>query len=183
MKLPEFHLDRYIRPLIQGLVAMLAVQVVAVALDLALPPDMHKATTASAVALDRNGTWLRALPVDDGRWRIRADLSRTDPAYLKHLLQVEDARFYWHPGVDAMAVVRAFASNARAGGIVSGGSTITMQTARLLTPHSRSYGNKFIEWLRAAQLEMRYSKREILVIYLSLAPYGGKLEGVRAARL
>ncbi|EGF92162.1 penicillin-binding protein 1C [Asticcacaulis biprosthecium C19] len=183
MKLPTLHFDRFIPRLVKVLTGLVAVQVVVAALNLVLPPDMHKATTASAVALDRNGTWLRALPVDNGRWRIRADLDRTDKTFLKRLIQVEDERFYLHPGVDPMAIVRAFSSNLRAGGIVSGGSTITMQTARLLSPHERSYGNKFIEILRAVQLEMRYSKREILAIYLSLAPYGGNLEGVRAASL
>jgi len=79
--------------------------------------------------------------------------------------------------------VRALLSNIHAGNIVSGGSTITMQTARLLSPHPRDYGNKLIEALRAVQLEMRYSKREILALYLTLAPYGGNLDGVRAASL
>ncbi|ESQ73585.1 penicillin-binding protein 1C [Asticcacaulis sp. AC402] len=183
MQLPVFHFDRFIPRLVKVLTGLVAVQVVVAALNLVLPPDMQKATTASAVALDRNGTWLRALPVDNGRWRIRADLDRTDKTFLKRLIQVEDERFYLHPGVDPVAIVRAFGSNLRAGAIVSGGSTITMQTARLLEPHERSYGYKFLEIVRAIQLEMRYSKREILAIYLSLAPYGGNLEGVRAASL
>ena len=175
--------DKLIRPLVKTLIGLVAFQVVLAGVNLAFPPDMTKATRASAVALDRNGVWLRALPVDDGRWRIRADLDRTDPSYLRHLIRTEDERFYFHPGVDATAVARALLSNLHMGHIVSGGSTITMQTARLLVPHTRNYGNKMIEALRALQLELRYSKRDILSLYLTLAPYGGNLEGVRAASL
>ena len=178
-----FSPDTLIRPLVKTLIGVLAAQVVLAAINVALPPDMTKARRASAVALDRNGAWLRALPVDDGRWRIRADLDRTDKTFVQHLLKTEDERFYFHPGVDATAVLRALLSNIHAGGIVSGGSTITMQTARLLSPHPRDYGNKIIEALRAVQLELRYSKRDILSLYLTLAPYGGNLEGVRAASL
>ncbi len=180
-KLPDP--DALIRPLVKTLIGLVVFQVVLAGVNLACPPDMTKATRASAVALDRNGVWLRALPVDDGRWRIRADLSRTDPTFLSHLIRTEDERYYLHPGVDATAVLRALLSNVHMGHIVSGGSTITMQTARLLSPHPRSYGNKMIEALRALQLELRYSKRDILSIYLTLAPYGGNLEGVRAASL
>ncbi|WP_443748848.1 penicillin-binding protein 1C [Asticcacaulis solisilvae] len=179
----SFNFDRFIPALVKGLIGLVGAQVAICSLNLALPPDMTKAERASAVALDRNGAWLRALPVDDGRWRIRADLDRTDPTFVQHLLKIEDERFYWHPGVDATAVARALLSNLHAGNIVSGGSTITMQTARLLSPHPRDYGNKAVEALRALQLELRYSKRDILSIYLSLAPYGGNLEGVRAASL
>ncbi|MDC7676657.1 penicillin-binding protein 1C [Asticcacaulis machinosus] len=168
---------------IKALIMFLAVQVVIAAVNFALPPDMSKAQKASAVALDRNGVWLRALPVDDGRWRIRADLQRTDKSFVRHLLKVEDERFYLHHGVDPVALIRAFSSNVQAGSVVSGGSTITMQTARLLSPKDRTYLSKLIEVLRAVQLEARYSKHEILSIYLTLAPYGGNLEGVRAASL
>ncbi len=183
MKRPTFQTDRFIRPLVKTLIGLLAAEVLLGAVNVAFPPDMTKALRASPVVLDHNGTWLRALPVDDGRWRIRADLSRTDPDYIRHLLKTEDERFWWHPGVDATAVARALLSNLHMGHIVSGGSTITMQTARLLSPHPRDYGNKAIEALRAVQLELRYSKPQILGFYLSLTPYGGNLEGVRAASL
>jgi penicillin-binding protein 1C len=178
-----FNPDSLIRPLVKTLIGVLAFQCVIAGVNLIFPPDMSRAQTASAVALDRNGAWLRALPVDNGRWRIRADLKRTDPTFVRNLLKVEDERFYLHPGIDATSIVRALLSNLHAGTIVSGGSTITMQTARLLNPQPRNYGNKLIEALRAVQLEMRYSKREILALYLTLAPYGGNLEGVRAASL
>ncbi len=179
----SFQADRFVRPLVKGLIALLAVEVLLAAVNVAFPPDMTKALRASPVVLDRNGAWLRALPVDNGRWRLRADLNRTDPDYIRHLLRIEDERFYWHPGVDATAVLRALLSNIHMGHVVSGGSTITMQTARLLSPHPRDYGNKAIEALRALQLELRYTKPQILGFYLSLTPYGGNLEGVRAASL
>jgi len=183
MKFAAFTPDRLIRPLVKTLIALLAVEVILCAVNVAFPPDMTKALRASPVVVDHNGAWLRALPVDNGRWRLRADLKRTDPDYIRHLLKIEDERFYWHPGVDATAVLRALLSNLHMGHIVSGGSTITMQTARLLSPHPRDYGNKAVEALRALQLELRYTKPQILGFYLSLAPYGGNLEGVRAASL
>ncbi len=183
MKFPRFSPDRLIPAVVKTLIGVVGFQVFVCVLNLVFPPDMTKAHTASAVALDRHGAWLRALPVDNGRWRIRADLDRTDPSFVAHVLRVEDERFYWHPGVDFQAVVRALLSNVHAGGIVSGGSTITMQTARLLNPHPRSFGDKVIEALRAVQLELRYSKHDILALYFTLAPYGGNLEGVRAASL
>lgn len=175
--------DLFIPRLIKTLIAFVAFQVVVCAADLALPPDMTKAKAASAVALDHNGAWLRALPVEGGTWRIRADLQRTDKVFVRNLLKVEDERFWWHQGVDAVAIARAFGSNLSAGGVVSGGSTLSMQTARLLEPKPRNYLSKLIEVFRAWQLEARYSKRDILSLYLTLAPYGGNLEGVRAASL
>jgi len=96
---------------------------------------------------------------------------------------VEDARFWWHPGVDPIALARAVGSAIVHGHATSGASTLTMQTARLLEPRPRTVGSKLIEMVRALQLEARFSKREILGLYLTLAPYGGNLEGVRAASL
>jgi penicillin-binding protein 1C len=158
-------------------------ETVALALDAAFPPNLARAERASPVALDRNGAWLRALPVERGRWRIRADLDRTDPVFLKRLVAVEDERFYLHPGVDPVSLVRAAAVAALTGHIRSGASTLTMQTARLLEPRRRTFAAKLIEMLRALQLEARFSKRQLLGLYLTLAPYGGNLEGVRAASL
>jgi penicillin-binding protein 1C len=114
---------------------------------------------------------------------VRADLTRTDPVFVKRLIAVEDERFFWHFGVDPISIVRAGLGNAAAGRVTSGGSTITMQTVRLLEPRPRTLASKLIEIVRAAQLEARLSKREILALYLTLAPYGGNLEGVRAASL
>ena len=176
-------MDRLVRRLTLGLLGLLAVETVLGGLDLAFPPDLRRATRASAVVLDRNGAWLRALPVESGRWRLRADLDRTDPSFLRRVVAVEDARFWVHPGVDPAAVMRAAAAMAAHGRATSGASTLTMQTARLLEPRPRTLPSKLIEMVRALQLEARFTKRQILALYLTLAPYGGNLEGVRAASL
>ena len=172
-----------IRRITLGLIATLGVETAVLAADAIFPPNLSRARNASAVVLDRNGAWLRALPVETGRWRLRADLGRTDPTFLKRVVMVEDARFWLHPGVDPAAVIRAVGAAAARGHATSGASTLTMQTARLLEPRPRTLGSKLIEMVRAAQLEARFSKREILALYLTLAPYGGNLEGVRAASL
>uniref|UniRef100_B0T237 peptidoglycan glycosyltransferase n=1 Tax=Caulobacter sp. (strain K31) TaxID=366602 RepID=B0T237_CAUSK len=169
--------------LTRALVAFVAVQVVLFALSAAFPPDMARARRSSPVVLDHRGTWLRALPVENGRWRVRADLQRTDPTFQKRLVAVEDARFYSHLGVDPLALIRAVGSAMVHGRATSGASTLTMQTARLLEPRPRNLGSKLIEMVRAAQLESRLTKQETLALYLTLAPYGGNLEGVRAASL
>ena len=153
------------------------------AADMALPPPLIKAAGVSPLVLDREGRWIHAFPANDGRWRFQADLDAIDPSFVERLIAVEDKRFLRHPGVDPAAVLRAAASSARAGAVVSGASTITMQTARLLEPRPRTILSKIAEMLRALQIESRLSKREILELYLTLAPYGGNLEGVRAASL
>ena len=172
-----------VRRLTLALIALIAVEAALLILDAAFPPDLSRAAHASPVVLDRRGAWLRALPVEDGRWRIRADLARTDPTFLAALVKIEDARFAWHGGVDPLAVGRAALSAAMHGRVTSGASTLTMQTARMLEPRRRTFLAKLIEAVRAVQLEARFSKREILALYLTLAPYGGNLEGVRAASL
>lgn len=171
------------RRLLLALGALLLIQSGLVLADLAWPPPMARALRASPLALDRQGGWLRALPVEHGRWRIRADLSRTDTAFLKRLIAVEDARFDIHQGVDPVAVIRAIGSALVSGQVRSGASTLTMQTVRLMEPRPRILSAKMLEAIRAVQLEARMSKREILALYLTLAPYGGNLEGVRAASL
>ena len=103
--------------------------------------------------------------------------------YLAMLLAKEDRRFWHHPGVDPLAALRALGQLATHGDVVSGGSTLTMQVARLLMPHRHDFAGKLIEAARAMQLELHYGKRDILAIYLTLAPFGGNLEGVRAASL
>lgn len=109
-----------------ALLALLAAQLVLFALDTLFPPDMARALRSSPVALDRNGAWLRALPVEDGRWRVRADLDRVDPVFVRRLVALEDERFWLHPGVDPLAVARALVSDIAAGEVVSGGSTLSM---------------------------------------------------------
>jgi len=172
-----------VRSFVIALIAFLGVEVAVIGLDAALPPDLSRGERSSPVTLDRRGAWLRALPVENGRWRIRADLRRTDPSFVRRLVAIEDERFFRHPGVDVRAVARAGGQALVRGRVVSGASTLSMQTARLLEPRPRNLGSKLIEMLRAVQIEARLSKRELLALYLTLAPYGGNLEGVRAASL
>jgi penicillin-binding protein 1C len=151
----------------------------------ALPPLPKPAALSYSVeVVDRDGRLLRPYATDQGRWRLKADVEDVDPRYLAMLIAYEDRRFFKHYGVDPWALVRAAWQWAIHREIVSGASTITMQVARLLEPRSeRTLGAKLRQMVRAIQLERAMSKDEILALYLSLAPYGGNLEGVRAASL
>jgi len=157
--------------------------VIAVSLDFFFPPDLSRYQERSTLVLDAEGGILRAFTTSDGMWRLPVEAGQVDENYIDALIAYEDQRFYSHPGVDPLAIVRAAGQWVRHGRIVSGASTLTMQTVRLLEPRSRNLGAKAIEALRALQLERRYTKDEILSIYLTLAPFGGNLEGVRAASL
>jgi len=119
----------------------------------------------------------------DEKWRILTKVEEVDPLYTKTLITKEDKHFRLHPGINPFALVRAAYQWMRYGQVVSGGSTITMQTARLLEPRSRNISAKFIECFRALQLEWHYSKDDILSIYMTLAPFGGNIEGINAASL
>lgn len=176
-------MSRIVRGLTFGLIGLLGVEVALFGLDSAFPPDLGKAERSSPMVLDHNGAWLRALPVERGRWRLRDDLHRTDPVFVQRVLAVEDARFWIHPGVDPASVLRAAAGDVLHRRITSGGSTLTMQTARRLEPRPRTLAAKAFQAVRALQLEARFDKRRILALYLTLAPYGGAIEGVRAASL
>ena len=154
-----------------------------VALDRAFPPDLSRAAASSTLVLDREERLLRAFVTADGKWRLPARVDDVDPRYVAMLLAYEDRRFHAHPGVDPVALARAAWQALRSGRVVSGGSTITMQVARLLEPRPRGMAAKLAEIARALQLEARLGKDEILSLYLSLAPFGGNVEGVRAASL
>ncbi|MCG6857604.1 MAG: penicillin-binding protein 1C [Salaquimonas sp.] len=152
--------------------------------DRAFPPPLQGNKHLSVEMVDRHGEALRIFANDEGRWRLNADLDKVDPTFLKMLIAYEDKRFYSHHGVDPFAMMRAAWQLISHGRIVSGGSTLTMQLARLIEPRKeRSLGAKLRQMVRAVQIERRLSKREILQRYLTLAPYGGNLEGVRAASL
>ena len=153
------------------------------AADRLFPPDMTRARTLSPEVTDKDGVLLRAFLSKDGAWRIRTTGTQVGPRYLAMLKAYEDKRFDSHPGFDPLALARASYQLAASRHIVSGGSTLTMQVARLLEPRPHSYSAKLIQIVRALQLEARYSKDEILTLYLTLAPMGGNLEGVRAASL
>ena len=130
---------------------------------------------------DRNDQLMHVIISDDGYYRLSVDLDELPPLLIDTLLLQEDQYFYQHPGVNPLAILRAAAGNVTSGRVVSGASTITMQLARMLQRQPRTVTAKLIEMFRALQLEQRYSKREILQSYLSIAPYGGNLEGLNGA--
>ncbi|MGO9357274.1 MAG: penicillin-binding protein 1C [Xanthobacteraceae bacterium] len=149
------------------------------------PVPLAESQRVSTTVLDHNGRLLRAFAMADGRWRLPVQAATgVDPAYVKLLLAYEDQRFRSHAGVDPLALARAAYQLLTTGHIVSGGSTITMQLARLLEPRlERSFSAKLRQIVRAIEIERRMSKQQILDLYLTLAPFGGNLEGVRAASL
>jgi penicillin-binding protein 1C len=153
--------------------------------DRAYPPPLDVAREMSREVVDREGDLLRAFTTTDGFWRLPVSLDAVDPDYIKMLIAYEDRRFFSHMGIDPLAMLRAGAQFVANGGrIVSGGSTITMQVARLIEPRTRrSLPAKLRQMARALQIERRLGKAQILELYLTLAPYGGNLEGVRAASL
>ena len=139
---------------------------------------------SSVEVVDRRGALLRVYTVADGRWRLGLRLADVDPAFVAALLSYEDKRFYQHSGVDTRAMLRALAQAVWQGHVSSGGSTITMQVARLLEASGTGHWAGKLRQIRLAlALERRLSKAEILTLYLKLAPYGGNLEGLRAATL
>ncbi|WP_187277797.1 transglycosylase domain-containing protein, partial [Methylobacterium sp. WL18] len=150
-----------------------------------LPPlDLAAASARSTVVLDRADTLLRPFATADGRWRLPARAATVDPRYRAMLLAYEDRRFETHPGVDPVAILRAAGQWLGHGRILSGGSTLSMQVARLVEPrHGRSLEAKLRQMVRAVALERQLGKAALLDLYLALAPYGGPLEGVRAASL
>ncbi len=133
------------------------------------------------VVVDRDGQPLRAFADDRGVWRYPVSLAEVSPWYIEALLGYEDRWFYWHPGINPLALLRAAWQNAVSGRIVSGGSTLTMQVARLLHPQPRTVAGKLRQMLRALQLEWHLTKDDILQLYLDRAPFGGTIEGVAAA--
>lgn len=133
------------------------------------------------VVLAEDGTPLWRFADSEGVWRYPVTVEQVSPLYLDALLTYEDRWFYEHPGVNPLALGRALWQNLTGGHIVSGGSTLSMQVARLLDPHSRTVAGKLRQLWRTAQLEWHLSKREILTLYLNRAPFGGTLQGVAAA--
>jgi len=144
--------------------------------------NLARAENVSASVVDRKGRLLRAFTTPNGRWRLPIKAANVDQRYLSLLFTFEDKRFYRHGGIDYLAMLRAIGQAALHGRIVSGGSTLTMQVARLLEGrHNRTVFDKLRQMIRARQLEARFNKTEILNLYLKLAPFGGNIEGVRAA--
>ncbi len=151
--------------------------------DRLFPPDLSRYRITSPAIRAEGGALMQVRLVEDGRLRLYTTPDAVDPLYLRMLISYEDKRFDRHGGVDGLAVLRAVFQALKHGEVVSGASTLSMQAARLLEPRPRTLSAKLIEMFRAWQLERRHSKSEILSIYLTLAPFGGNLEGVRAGSL
>ncbi len=130
-----------------------------------------------------DGEVMRTTLSQDEKWRVFLPLKEIDPLLIKTTLCYEDRFFYYHPGINPFSVVRAIFQNLKAGKIVSGASTITMQLARIVEPKKRTILSKLVEGFRALQFELRLGKDRVLEMYLNLAPYGGNIEGVGAASL
>lgn len=137
----------------------------------------------STIVTDHNGEVVHAFLTQDEKWRMKTELEEISPLLRKTIIEKEDRYFYSHPGVNLFAVGRAMVNNMLRMKRTSGASTITMQVARLLEPRRRTWLNKGIEMFRAFQLEWKYSKSEILQLYLNLVPYGGNIEGVKSASI
>jgi len=150
------------------------------ALDRLFPPPPLDPAYARVV-LDMKGRPLRAFADTSGVWRYPVTLEQVSPRYIEALLGYEDRYFWRHPGVNPVAMVRGVWQWLRYGRAVSGGSTLTMQVARLIEPYHRSVPGKLRQMARALQLEWHYDKRTLLTVYLNRAPFGGNLEGVQAA--
>jgi penicillin-binding protein 1C len=148
------------------------------------PAPLGEGLAYSTRVVDRDGRLLRPYTNMQGRWRLPATREDVDPRFFNLLFAYEDKRFLDHHGVDALALGRALGQLLRNGHIVSGASTLSMQVARLLEPRTeRTVLAKLRQMVRAIELERALSKDQILALYLSLAPYGGNLEGIRAASL
>jgi penicillin-binding protein 1C len=145
-----------------------------------LPKDKLQRPSSTFV-YSRDGHLLNCFTSSDRFWRKPVALERISPNLVRSVIACEDRWFYYHPGFNPVSLISAAVENLRAGQFVRGGSTITMQIARMMEPKSRTIPNKIIEILRAMQLELAFSKKKLLEIYFNLAPYGGNIEGVGTA--
>ena len=146
-----------------------------------LSPMPRFRTPESTVIEARDGSLLGARIADDGQWRFPGG-DTIPEKFVKALLTFEDKYFYWHPGINPVSVARAFGDNIKAGEIVSGGSTITMQVSRIARGNrQRTYPEKIVEMLSALKLELFRSKKSILKMYVANAPFGGNTVGLEAA--
>ncbi len=163
----------------RGLTIVFVAFALFLAIDLIFP--LHTDIKYSRLILSGDGKLLNASLSTDQQWRMKAELQEVNPLLIKTLIYKEDRWFRFHPGVNPVAIARALWQNVSHGKRVSGASTITMQVARMLEPRERTLFNKLIECFRAFQLEMHCSKNEILGLYINLLPYGGNVQGVKAA--
>nr|WP_299420865.1 penicillin-binding protein 1C [uncultured Emticicia sp.] len=157
----------------------LAFIVVLMVLNFILPPKLN--VSYSTLVTDKKGEILHAFLSTDEKWRMFVELNEISPMLRKAILAKEDKYFNYHFGVNPVSIFRAAFNNITKNRRTSGASTITMQVVRMLNPDKRTYLNKISEILRAIQLEIFYSKDEILQLYLNLVPYGSNIEGIKSA--
>jgi penicillin-binding protein 1C len=146
-------------------------------------PSLERSRDLSTLVLARDASILRGFLSADGKWRLPATVEDVDPLYRRMLIAAEDRHFALHPGVDPFAAARAVAQLVRHGRVVSGASTLTMQAVRLLERRPRTLKAKLVEMVEALALDRHFGKDTVLGVHLTLAPFGGNLEGVRAASL
>jgi penicillin-binding protein 1C len=137
----------------------------------------------STIVTDNKGEVIHAFLTHDQQWRMKTDLTEISPLLRKTIIEKEDKYFYYHPGINPVAMIMAMGRNILKLRRTSGASTITMQLARALAPKRRTYWNKLVEVFRAFQLEWKYSKDQILQLYLNKVPYGGNIQGVKSASI
>src|ERR1700744_4708305 len=137
----------------------------------------------STLITDDKGEVIHAFLTNDQQWRMKTELAEISPLLRKTIIAKEDKYFYYHPGINPLAMIRALGRNILHMRRTSGASTITMQVARSLEPKRRTYWNKIVEVFRAFQLEWKYSKDQILQLYLNKVPYGGNIQGVKSASI
>ncbi|HMB57187.1 MAG TPA: penicillin-binding protein 1C [Arenimonas sp.] len=181
MQSPGHFQRRWRRRGAHSLVLLCVVFFFLLVLDRLFPLPSPDARTYSVIVTANDGTPLRAFAAGNGVWRYPVTPDQVSPLYLQAVIGYEDRWFWHHPGVNPVALLRAGGQWASNGRIVSGGSTLSMQVARILDPQPRTGWGKLRQMLRALQLELHYSKSEILTIYLNYAPFGGTIEGVEAA--
>lgn len=169
------------RWIVSGVAVMALVVLAGISLDRLYPVPLDKIHNLSTEIYSDDGVLLRSYLSQDQQWRFHVDVHEVSPHFLKLLIAFEDQRFFDHWGVDLWAMGRATLQNIRNQRIVSGGSTLTMQVARLLNPQSRTLRAKIQECLRAWQLEWHFDKNQILSMYLTLAPYGQNIQGIKGA--
>ena len=183
MKQLTSHIKRFFtwRTAKKGLLALAVIFLLFLLLNWIFPlPDRIEYST---IVTDSKGEVIHAYLTKDQQWRMKTELSEISPLLRKTIVEKEDKYFYYHPGINPLAMARAFVKNIFRWRRTSGASTITMQVARSLEPKRRTYWNKGIEIFRAFQLEWKYSKDEILQLYLNNVPYGGNIEGVKSASI
>ena len=137
----------------------------------------------STIITDNKGEIINAFLTQDEKWRMQASLDEISPILRKTIVEKEDRFFYHHLGINPVSIIRAAIKNVLKMKRTSGASTITMQVARAIERRPRNYSSKLIELFRAFQLELSYSKEEILQLYCNLLPYGGNIEGIKSASL